>query len=85
MGAKGAVEILYRKELDKADDKTQRYDELTKQYNDQFASPYEAAERGFIDDVIEPQDTRRVLITALRTLRSKVDTNPWKKHGNIPL
>ncbi len=85
MGAKGAVEILYRKELDKAEDKTQRYDELTKQYNDQFASPYEAAERGFIDDVIEPQDTRRVLITALRTLRSKVDTNPWKKHGNIPL
>lgn len=85
MGAKGAVEILYRKELDKAENKAERYDELTRQYNEQFASPYEAAERGFIDDVIEPQQTRQKLITALQTLRTKTDSNPWKKHGNIPL
>jgi propionyl-CoA carboxylase beta chain len=85
MGAKGAVEILYRKELDKAENKAERYDELTRQYNEQFASPYEAAERGFIDDVIEPQQTRQKLIAALQTLRTKTDSNPWKKHGNIPL
>jgi len=85
MGAKGAVEILYRKELDKAGDRAERYEELTQQYAVQFANPYEAAERGFIDDVIEPQHTRKCLIRALRTLKDKVDTNPWKKHGNIPL
>jgi len=85
MGAKGAVEILYRKEIDKAEDKQHRMQELQDQYNVQFANPYEAAERGFVDDVIEPQYTRAKLITALRSLRNKVDTNPWKKHGNIPL
>ncbi len=85
MGAKGAVEILYRKELDKAQDKGTRLKELQDEYNEQFANPYEAAERGYVDDVIEPQDTRRELIRALKTLRTKVDTNPWKKHGNIPL
>lgn len=85
MGAKGAVEILYRKELDKAQDKGTRLQELQDEYNEQFANPYNAAERGYVDDVIEPQDTRRELIRALKTLRTKVDTNPWKKHGNIPL
>lgn len=85
MGAKGAVEILYRKDLDKAENKEQRYQELQDAYNEQFANPYEAAERGYIDAVILPEQTRTTLITALRTLRTKVDTNPWKKHGNIPL
>lgn len=85
MGAKGAVEILYRKELDKAEDKGTRLKELQDEYNEQFANPYEAAARGYIDDIIEPQDTRRELIAALKTLRTKTDTNPWKKHGNIPL
>jgi propionyl-CoA carboxylase beta chain len=85
MGAKGAVEILYRKDIDKADDKAARMQELQDQYNQEFANPYEAAERGYVDDVIEPQQTRHELIKALRRLRTKSDTNPWKKHGNIPL
>lgn len=85
MGAKGAVEILYRKDIDKAENKEQRMQELQDQYNEEFANPYQAAERGYIDDVIEPQETRRELIRVLRTLQTKVDTNPWKKHGNIPL
>lgn len=85
MGAKGAVEILYRKELDKAQDKGTRLKELQDEYNVQFANPYEAAERGYVDDIIEPQDTRKELIRALKTLSTKTDTNPWKKHGNIPL
>ncbi|MGA0834220.1 MAG: carboxyl transferase domain-containing protein, partial [Candidatus Kapaibacteriota bacterium] len=54
-------------------------------YTANFANPYEAAERGYVDNVIEPQETRKELIVALRTLRTKVDQNPWKKHGNIPL
>jgi propionyl-CoA carboxylase beta chain len=85
MGAKGAVEILYRKDIEKADNKEQRMQELQDQYNVEFANPYEAAERGYIDDVIEPQETRGVLVKALRLLRTKEDSNPWKKHGNIPL
>ncbi|MEY3385566.1 MAG: hypothetical protein RIR53_377 [Bacteroidota bacterium] len=85
MGAKGAVEILYRKDIDKADDKAARMQELQDQYNHEFANPYEAAERGYVDDVIEPQQTRHELIKALRRLRTKSETNPWKKHGNIPL
>lgn len=88
MGAKGAVEILYRKELQQADGpeaKAQRMQQLQDEYNANFANPYEAAERGYVDNVIEPQETRKELIQALRTLRTKVDQNPWKKHGNIPL
>jgi propionyl-CoA carboxylase beta chain len=85
MGAKGAVEILYRKEIEKSDNPAERMLELQNQYNEEFANPYEAAERGYVDDVIEPQETRIELIKALRSLRTKVDTNPWKKHGNIPL
>jgi acetyl-CoA carboxylase carboxyltransferase component len=85
MGAKGAVEILYRKEIEKAENKEQRMQELQDQYNTEFANPYEAAERGYIDDVIEPQQTRAELIRALRLLRTKEDANPWRKHGNIPL
>ncbi len=88
MGAEGAVEIVYRKELaeikdpDEQQKKIQEYIEL---YRDRFASPYIAAARGYVDEVIEPQQTRPKLITALGMLESKVDYNPKKKHGNIPL
>ncbi len=85
MGAKGAVEILFRKDIDSAEESTKRAAELEADYNEQFANPYEAAERGYIDDVILPNETRRRLIRALRLLETKKDTNPWKKHGNIPL
>lgn len=85
MGAKGAVEILFRKEIDQADDKAGRAAALEAEYNEQFANPYEAAERGYVDDVIVPSETRKRLIRALTLLRTKQDTNPWKKHGNIPL
>ncbi len=85
MGAKGAVEILYNKDIKAAENKEEKARELQDQYDREFANPYEAAERGFVDDVIEPDMTRIDLIRALHSLRTKVDTNPWKKHGNIPL
>lgn len=94
MGAKGAVEILYKDKSKgasadapqlTADEKDVRNRQLIDEYNEQFANPYDAAERGYVDDVIEPQETRRELITALQRLKTKVDTNPWRKHGNIPL
>ncbi len=85
MGAKGAVEVLFRKEINEADDRTSRAAELEADYNEKFANPYEAAERGYIDDIILPHDTRKKLIHSLKILETKKDTNPWKKHGNIPL
>ncbi len=85
MGAKGAVEILFRKEISEASDPAERQRELEAEYNEKFANPYEAAERGYVDDVIHPRETRRHLIRMLRTLATKKDSNPWKKHGNIPL
>lgn len=81
MGAKGAVEILYRSELKDGDKIAQR----TKDYEDRFANPFVAAERGYIDDVIRPHSTRRRVSRALSLLRSKDVQNPWKKHDNIPL
>lgn len=85
MGAKGAVEILYRKEISSAANPTERAQQLQDEYTEQFANPYEAAERGYIDDVIEPRYTRKELIRTLEELSTKQDSNPWKKHGNIPL
>lgn len=85
MGAKGAVEILFHKEIAQSDDKAARAAALEADYNEQFANPYEAAERGYVDDVIIPSETRKRLIRALTLLQTKQDTNPWKKHGNIPL
>ena len=85
MGAKGAVEILFRSEIKEAEDKVARAAELEAEYNETFANPYEAAERGYIDDVILPHDTRKKLIHSLKILETKKDSNPWKKHGNIPL
>jgi propionyl-CoA carboxylase beta chain len=85
MGPKGAVEILYRREIAESDDPEARTAELEADYRDRFANPYLAAARGFIDDVIDPRDTRRRLIEGLRMLANKRDANPPKKHGNIPL
>jgi acetyl-CoA carboxylase carboxyltransferase component len=85
MGADGAVNILYRRELAAAEDPVARKAELVQAYTDEFANPYVAAARGFIDDVIEPHDTRPRLINALQMLKNKRDTNPPRKHGNIPL
>jgi propionyl-CoA carboxylase beta chain len=85
MGPKGAVEIIFKKEIADADDPSAREEELTNDYRERFANPFIAAERGYVDDVIEPSETRIRLIRALKMLATKQDTNPWKKHGNIPL
>jgi propionyl-CoA carboxylase beta chain len=81
MGAKGAVEIIFRKDIDDSD----KIAAHTKAYEEQFLSPFVAAERGYVDDVIMPHSTRRRVARALRLLRNKELSNPWKKHGNIPL
>jgi propionyl-CoA carboxylase beta chain len=85
MGAKGAAEIIFKKEISSADDPNARWLEKEKEYSDIFANPYRAAERGFIDEVIEPSQTRKKLIKAFKMLENKVVNNPRKKHGNIPL
>jgi propionyl-CoA carboxylase beta chain len=85
MGAQGAVNILYRAELAKADDPEARRAELISEYEDTLANPYLAAERGYIDAVIAPHETRAEIVRSLRLLRNKRETLPPKKHGNIPL
>ena len=85
MGPEGAVNIVFRKELEKAKDPVKRKAELVAEYREKFANPYIAAERGYLDDVIEPKETRPRLINALEMLSNKRDANPAKKHGNIPL
>jgi acetyl-CoA carboxylase carboxyltransferase component len=85
MGAEGAVNIIHRKEIAGADDATAKRAELIEDYTTKFSNPYIAAERGYVDDVIEPQDTRRKLVAALEMLRSKRETIPQRKHGNVPL
>jgi acetyl-CoA carboxylase carboxyltransferase component len=85
MGPDGAVKIIFKKELAQAADPLQRKAELVAEYREKFANPYVAAERGFIDDVIEPRETRSRLINALEMLSNKRDSNPPKKHGCIPL
>jgi propionyl-CoA carboxylase beta chain len=85
MGAEGAVNILYRDEIAAADDAAAERARLVADYEEQFANPYVAAARGYVDDVIRPSDTRPRLIAALRMLADKRDMNPPKKHGNIPL
>jgi propionyl-CoA carboxylase beta chain len=85
MGAKGAAEIIFKNEIAKASDPAARLREKEEEYRRQFANPYEAAARGFVDEVIRPSDTRRKIIAALEMLRNKVDPMPRKKHGNIPL
>ncbi len=85
MGPDGAVSILYKREMDAAKDPAGLKEEKTREYREKFANPYAAAERGYIDEVIEPKDTRRRLIQALEVLHTKRDSNPPRKHGNIPL
>lgn len=85
MGAEGAVGLLYRKDLAETTNPEETRTHLIGEFNEKFANPYVAAERGFIDEVIEPKDTRPKLIRALTLLQNKVDTNPPRKHGNIPL
>jgi propionyl-CoA carboxylase beta chain len=85
MGPEGAVNILYKDELAKATDPDTKRTELTKEYAEKYANPYAAAARGYLDDIIEPHETRPRLIAALRALSGKRDVNPKKKHGNIPL
>jgi len=85
MGPDGAVNIIFRKEIAQAENPEAERERLTKEYGEQFAHPYIAAARGYIDDVIEPQETRPRLISALEMLQNKRDKNPPKKHGNIPL
>lgn len=85
MGAKGAVEIIFKREIETADDPLARESELIEMFNEKFANPYIAASYGYIDEVIEPKITRARLIDAFAMLENKVDRNPPKKHGNIPL
>ncbi len=85
MGPKGAVEVLFRKEIAESDDPEAATEARVEEYREQFAHPYIAAARGYIDDVIDPRETRPRLISALDMLRNKRDENPRKKHGNIPL
>jgi propionyl-CoA carboxylase beta chain len=85
MGAEGAVNIIFRNEIKKAEDVDAERKRLIADYREKFANPYKAAEMGYIDDVIDPADTRPKIIEALRMLRTKRATNPPKKHGNIPL
>jgi propionyl-CoA carboxylase beta chain len=87
MGPEGAVNIVYKRELDKAPEaeRARLRQEKIAEFRERFANPFVAAERGYIDAVVEPAETRARIITSLRALENKRDTNPRKKHGNIPL
>jgi propionyl-CoA carboxylase beta chain len=85
MGAKGAAEIIFKREISEAADPAAKLLEKEAEYAEKFANPYRAAERGFVDDVILPEETRSRLIAAFKSLENKNESLPWKKHGNIPL
>ena len=85
MGPEGAVKIVYRRELEKAEDPEKLRQKKIDEFREKFANPYIACEKGYLDGIIEPRYTRPILIAALRTLENKRDKNPPKKHGNIPL
>jgi acetyl-CoA carboxylase carboxyltransferase component len=85
MGPSGAVEIVYRREIAEAADPAVRRAELIEDYTEQYVNPYVAAERGYVDDVIDPAQTRAVLVRSLDMLRSKREDLPKRKHGNVPL
>ena len=85
MGAKGAAEIIFRKEIAEADDSAAKLKEKEDEYAELFAHPYNAAARGYIDEIIKPEKTRKKLIKAFEMLENKVSSLPKKKHGNIPL
>ena len=85
MGAKGAAEIIFKRQIDSASDREMAWKEKEKEYGDLFANPYRAAARGFVDEVILPEETRMRLISAFEMLQNKVKNAPKRKHGNIPL
>jgi acetyl-CoA carboxylase carboxyltransferase component len=85
MGAEGAVNVVFKREIEKAADKEAKRQQLIREYREKFSTPYASAERGFVDDVIEPAETRPRLIKALRMLSTKRESVPARKHGNIPL
>ncbi|RMG84546.1 MAG: methylmalonyl-CoA carboxyltransferase, partial [Candidatus Dadabacteria bacterium] len=85
MGPQGAVDIIFRKEIQKAEDPKKAREEKIAEYTERFANPYQAAELGYIDEVILPEDLRIRVIQGLEACRNKRDTNPPRKHGNIPL
>ncbi len=85
MGSDGAVNIIFRKEINKAEDKEETHRRILEEYSAEFATPYKAAERGFVDDIIEPQATRQRVIDAFNMLEGKREKRPPKKHGNMPL
>lgn len=85
MGPEGAVNIIYRKKIANSEEPEETESLLIKEYRDKFANPYMAAAKGYIDEVIDPRDTRQKLIKALMLMENKTDSMPWKKHGNIPL
>ena len=85
MGPDGAVNILYKRELDAAADPVRVRSEKVEEFREKLANPFVAAGRGFIDEVIQPRETRKKVISALKNLDNKRDKNPPKKHGNIPL
>jgi acetyl-CoA carboxylase carboxyltransferase component len=85
MGAPGAVNLIHRKEIQTADDVEAKRAELIAEYEERFANPYVAAERGYVDDVIDPRETRKVLSRSLAMLRTKREVMPSRKHGNVPL
>jgi propionyl-CoA carboxylase beta chain len=85
MGAKGAAEIIFKTEIAAASDPVAKLAEKEKEYIEHFANPYRAAERGYVDEVIKPEDTREKLIRAFKMLENKAAKLPKKKHGNIPL
>ena len=85
MGAKGAAEIIFKREIAAAENPEEKWKEKEAEYAEMFANPYNAAARGYVDEVIKPEQTREKLIKAFKMLENKVDTLPKKKHGNIPL
>jgi acetyl-CoA carboxylase carboxyltransferase component len=85
MGPSGAVDLVYRQEIRESADPTAKRAELIEAYTEEFANPYGAAERGYVDDVIDPAETRVKLIAGLKMLRSKREELPKRKHGNVPL
>jgi len=85
MGAKGAAEIIFKREIAEAENPEAKWLEKEAEYAEMFANPYRAAERGIVDDVILPEETRAKVIAGFKMLENKADTLPPKKHGNIPL
>ena len=85
MGASGAVAIIGRKAIEAAEDKEAKKEELVAEYNDKFMNPYVAASRGYVDEVILPEETKTKIVSALSSLETKSQSRPYKKHGNIPL